>query len=163
VTAHHHGATRGLRKSAGGGGGSERSALVGSHERNVRCDRASTCSAWLEREFSSAGVPVPIPEPASVLGVALSGAGLHGSSGRRDGKNRQGGTLVVFGESNDVVTGAAESSAPDSALRHALLPLRPDKRRREVKSVKSGFRDRAGGRRMDRLAEVKKVKLWFWP
>ncbi|KAI0247172.1 hypothetical protein BJV78DRAFT_1247789, partial [Lactifluus subvellereus] len=31
-----------------------------------------------------------------ILVVALSGTGLHGSSGRRDGKNRRGGTLVVF-------------------------------------------------------------------
>jgi hypothetical protein len=67
------GATRGLRKSVGGGGGRERSALLGSHERNVRCGRASTCGAGLERELWTAGVPVPIPEPA-VLGVALSGA-----------------------------------------------------------------------------------------
>jgi hypothetical protein len=146
------GATRGLRKSAGGGGGSESSALLGSHERNVRCDRASTCGAGLERELWTAGVPipVPIPEPASVLGVALSGAGLHGSSGRREGKNRRGGTLVVFGERrDDVVTGAAESSASGSALGPALLPSRPDERRREVKSVKSTVRDRAGRRLMD--------------
>jgi hypothetical protein len=56
----------------------------------------------------------------------------------------------VFGERrDDVVTGAAESSASGPALGPALLPLRPDERRREVKSVKSTVRDRAGGRRMD--------------
>jgi hypothetical protein len=49
-------ATRGLRKSAGGSGGSEVSALLGSHERNVRCDRASACGARFERELSIAGV-----------------------------------------------------------------------------------------------------------
>jgi hypothetical protein len=90
-----------------------------------------------------------------VLGVALSGAGLRGSSGRRDGKNRQGGTLVVFGErSDDVVTGAAESSASGSVLGPALLPSRPDGRQREVKSVKSTVWDMAGALQLEMAGPI---------
>jgi hypothetical protein len=111
----------------------------------VRYDRASACGTGLERELWTAGVPVPVPnpEPSSVLGVALSGAGLHGSSGRPDRKSRRGGTRVVFSERRDDVASAG------SALGPALLPSRPDEHRREVKSVKSTVRDWARRRRMD--------------
>jgi hypothetical protein len=150
------------RRSAGGGGGSESSALLGSHERNVRGDRPSACvvvvvvvvavdGAGLDREL---GVAVaPVPEPLPILELVLSG--LHGNSGRRVGKNRRGGTHVVFGERRDdnvvvVVVDAAESSASGSGPGTTLLlPSRPDERRREVKSVKSTVRDRAGRRRID--------------
>ena len=50
---------------------------------------------------------------------------------------------------DDVATGAAEPSASGSALGPALLPSRPDERRRDVKSVKSAVQDWAGRRRMD--------------
>ncbi|KAI0284414.1 hypothetical protein BC826DRAFT_158163 [Russula brevipes] len=140
------GATRRLRESAGGGGWSER---LGSHERSVHCERASACGAGLERELWPAGVSLLTPQLASVLRVALSGAGLHGSSGRRNGKNRLGGTLVVFGERrDDIVTGAAESSASGSTL-GPTLPLRPDEPRREGEVGKIEVRDRAGRRRVD--------------
>jgi hypothetical protein len=89
--------------------------------------------------------------------LAPSEMGLHGNSERRVGKNRRGGTHVVFGERRDdvvavVVVGVAEAessasvSGPGTTL---LLPSRPDERRREVKSVKSTVRERAGRRRMD--------------
>jgi hypothetical protein len=157
------------RRSAGGGGGRESSALLGSHERNVRGDRpsagvdvvvvvAAVDGAGLDRTLgvTAAPVPVPIPEPVPVLTLLLSELGLHGNSGRRVGKNRRGGTHVVFGERRDdvvavVVVGAAGSSAsgsgPGTTL--LLLPSRPDERRREVKSVKSTVRERAGRRRID--------------
>ncbi len=105
---------------------------------------------------TAAPVLVPIPEPVPVLTLLLSELGLHGNSGRRVGKNRRGGTHVVFGERRDdvvavVVGGAAGSSAsgsgPGTTL--LLLPSRPDERRREVKSVKSTVRERAGRRRID--------------
>ena len=157
------GVVRGLRRSAGGGGGSESNALLGSHERNVRCNRVSAAcvgvivavdGAGLDRVLGVGTGPVPIPKPVPVLALALalSGMGLHGSSGRRDGKNRRGGTLVVFGESGDhgnvcAAESSASGSAPGGTSR--LLPSRPDERRREVKSVKSTVRERAGRRRMD--------------
>jgi hypothetical protein len=99
--------------------GARGASLLGSHERYMHCDRASTCGAGLERELWTAGGPVPIPEPA-MLGVALSGAGLHGSSGCRDGKNQRGGTLAALGAT--------------------LLPSRPDEHQREMKSVTAGER-----------------------
>jgi hypothetical protein len=145
------------RRSAGGGGGSESSALLGNHERNVRGDRPSACvvvvvaavdGAGLDRALGVAAGPVPVP----VLEPVLSG--LHGNSGRRVGKNRRGGTHVVFGERRDdnvavVVVEDAESSASGSGPGTTLLPSRPDERRREVKSVKSTVRERAGRRRID--------------
>jgi hypothetical protein len=152
----------------GGGGGSERTALLGNQERKVRGDRVSVCvvmvdavdGAGLDRALRVGAGPVPVPVPEIVPVTALSGLGLHGNSGRRVGKNRRGGTHVVFGERRDdvvvpvvVVVGVAkaESSAsvsgPGTAL--LLLPSRPDERRREVKSVKSTVRERAGRRRMD--------------
>ena len=167
------GVGRGLRRSAGGCGGSGSSVLLGSHERNVRWSRASAAcvavvvvviaaGAGLERPLGVATTPVPVPEPVPVLVlvlvlvVALSGTGLHGSSGRRDGKNRRGGTLVVFGVARGDVSDAAvpvvcvaESSASVSPLATTLLPSRPNERRRDVKSVKSTVRERAGRRRMD--------------
>lgn len=110
--------------------------------------------AGLDRALGVAAGPVPgpIPEPVPLLTLALSETGLHGNSGRRVGKNRRGGTHVVFGERRDdvVVVGVTESSGsvsgPGTAL---LLPSRPDERRREVKSVKSTVRERAGRRRID--------------
>jgi len=120
----------------------------------VRCGRASTCvvavgGVGLDRVLGDAVVPVPIPEPVVVLALPLSGRGLQGSSGRRDGKNRRGGTVVVFVEERGDVAGAAESSASSSGPWIVLLPSRPDERRREVKSVKSTVRERPGGRLMD--------------
>ena len=150
------GVTRRLCRSAGGGGGRASSVLLGSHERNVRWDRVSGCvdadpGAGLDRALGVATVPVPIPELVLVvLVLALSGTGLHGSSGRRDGKNRRGGTLVVFGERRgDVVIDTAGSSGSGSTLGTMPLPSRPDERRRDVKSVKSTVRGRAGMRRME--------------
>jgi len=122
------GVARGLRKSAGGGGGSDSSALLGNHERNVRWDRASACAAdvvpgaGLGRVLGVATVPVPSPELEPVLAPALSGTGLQGNSGRRDGKNRRGGTLVVLGERRDeLVVGAAASSASGSTTLGAAM------------------------------------------
>ena len=147
------------RRSAGGGGGSESSALLGSQERNVRGDRPSACvvvvvvvavvavdGAGLDRALRV--VATPVPEPVPVL------SGLHGSSGRRVGKNRRGGTHVVFGERRDDIVAVdvvdAESSASGSGPGTTLLlPSRPDERRREVKSVKSTVRERAGRRRIE--------------
>jgi len=151
------------RRSAGGGGGSESSALLGSHERNVRGDRPSACvvvvvvvvaavdGVGLDRVLGVVAAPVlePIPEPVLLL------SGLHGNSGRRVGKNRRGGTHVVFGERRDDIVAVgvvddAESSASSSGPGVTLLlPSRPDERRREVKSVKSTVRERAGRRRID--------------
>jgi hypothetical protein len=157
----NRGSGRELRRSAGGGGGSESSALLGNHERNVRGDRVSACDVivvavvavvavdgvGLDRELGVGAGPVPIPEPVP---AAFSGMGLHGNSGRRVGKNRRGGTHVVFGERRDDVVAVAKSSASVSGLGTTLLlPSRPDERRREVKSVKSTVRERAGRRRMD--------------
>jgi len=106
--------------------------------------------AGLDRALGVAAVPVPepIPEPVPVL------SGLHGNSGRRVGKNRRGGTHVMFGERRDdivavVVVDAVESSVSGSGPGTMLLPSRPDERRREVKSVKSTVRERAGRRRID--------------
>jgi len=150
---------RELRRSAGGGGGRESRALLGSHERNVRGDRPSGCvvtvvaadGVGLDRALGI--VVVPKPELIPVLTLVFSGIGLHGNSGRRVGKNRRGGTHVVFGERRDDVVAvvvAAESSASDSGPGTTLLlPSRPDERRREVKSVKSTVRERAGRRRID--------------
>ena len=96
----------------------------------------------------------------SVLVLVLSGRGLQGSSGRREGKKRRGGMPIAFRGGNggavvvdvvDVVC-VAESSisvSPAVALLLLLLPSRPVDRRRDVKSVKSTVRDRAGTRRMD--------------
>ena len=99
--------------------------LLGNHESNVRWDRASACAAdavpgtGLGRVL---GVAVPSPELEPVLlAPALSGTGLQGNSGRRDGKNRRGGTFVVLGESRDeVVVGAVASSASGSTLGAAM-------------------------------------------
>lgn len=154
------------RKSAGGGGGSESRALLGSHERNVRGDRPSVCvvvvvpvvaavdGAGLDRVLGVAAVPVPEPIPEPVPGLVPVLSGLHGNSGRRVGKNRRGGTQVVFGERRDdivaVVVVDPESSVSGSGPKTTLLlPSRPDERRREVKSVKSTVRERAGRRRID--------------
>jgi hypothetical protein len=160
------GVVRGLRRSAGVGG-SESRVLLGSHERYVRWSRVSVCvtvvaggaGAGLERALGVATTPVPVlaPEPVLrvVLGVGLSGMGLHGNSGRRGWKNRRGGTLVVFGEARGDVDAdvpivcIVESSASASPPATVLLPSRPDERRRVVKSVKSTVRERAGRRRMD--------------
>jgi hypothetical protein len=85
----------------------------------------------------------------------LSGTGLQGNSGRRDGKNRRGGTLVVFGARRGDVDGIVpvacivESSTSISPPGTMLLFSRTDERRRDVKSVKSTVRERAGRRRMD--------------
>ncbi len=157
----------------GGGGGSERSALLGSQERNVRWSRGGSVCCWgcpavavaaagagagtgtgagLERVLGIAPAPVAVPVPVPVLGLelVLSGRGLQGSSGRRDGKNRRGGMPIAFRGGNGDVVCAAESSASASpAVALLLLPSRPDERRREVKSVKSTVRERAGTRRMD--------------
>lgn len=152
---------RELRRSAGGGGGRESSALLGNHERNVRGDRVSVCvvivvavvavvavdGVGLDRELRV--VPGPVPEPVPAPTLAFSGMGLHGNSGRRVGKKRRGGTHVVFGERRDDVVAVVESSASVSGLGTTLLLSRPDERRREVKSVKSTVRERAGRRRMD--------------
>ncbi|KAF8267405.1 hypothetical protein EI94DRAFT_1730455 [Lactarius quietus] len=160
------GAVRGLlRASVGGGGGSERSALLGSHERNVRWSRgASVCCCECAAEADAgtgkgAGLDeaVPVPAPVAMLGLesvlvlVLSGSGLQGSSGRREGKKRRGGMPIAFRGGNvDAVVCAAESSTSVSAVvALLLLPSRPDDRRREVKSVKSTVRDRAGTRRME--------------
>lgn len=155
---------RELRRSAGGGGGRESSALLGNHERNVRGDRVSVCvvivvdvvavvavdGVGLDRELRVIPGPVPVPEPVPAPTPAFSGIGLHGNSGRRVGKNRRGGTHVVFGERRDDVVAVAESSASVSGLGITLLlPSRPDERRRNVKSVKSTVRERAGRRRID--------------
>jgi hypothetical protein len=157
------------RRSVGGGGGSESSAVLGIHERNVRGDRVSACvvvvavdGAGLDRALEVAAdpipipipvpVPVPVPEPvpAPRPRLALSEVGLHGNSGRRVGKNRRGGTHVVFGERREDVVGVVESSVSVSGLGSTLLlPSRPEERRREVKSVKSTVRERAGSRRID--------------
>lgn len=115
------GVARGLRKSVGGGGGSDSSVLLGSHERKVRWDRGSACAgvmpgAGLDRVLGVATVPVPSPELEPVLALALSGTELQGNSGRREGKNRRGGTLVVFGERRDGLVGAAGSSTSGSTL-----------------------------------------------
>ena len=127
----------------------------------MRGDRPSTCvvvvvivvavdGAGLERALRVVAAPVlePIPELVPVL------SGLHGSSGRRVGKNRRGGTHVVFGERRDDIVAVdvvdAESSASGSGPGITLLlPSRPEERRREVKSVKSTVRERAGRRRID--------------
>ena len=156
---------RELRRSVGGGGGSESRAVLGIHERNVRGDRVSDCvvivavdGAGLDRALEVAADPIPtpipapapVPEPVPAPRVALSELGLHGNSGRRVGKNRRGGTHVVFGERRDEVVGVVESSVSVSGLGSTpLLPSRPDERRREVKSVKSTVRERAGRRRME--------------
>jgi len=154
---------RELRRSVGGGGGSESSAVLGIHERNVRGDRVSGCvvivaveGAGLDRALEVAAdphpipIPVPVPEPVLAPRLALSEMGLHGNSGRRVGKNRRGGTHVVFGDRRDDVVGVVESSVSVSGLGSTLLlPSRPDERRREVKSVKSTVRERAGRRRME--------------
>jgi hypothetical protein len=122
----------------------------------VRWGRPSACviaipGAGLNRVFGVATGPVPNPELVPVLvALALSGTGLQGNSGRRDGKNRRGGTFVVFGERrDDVVVGADVSSPSGSTLVTMLLLSRPDERRRDVKSVKSTVRGRAGSRLMD--------------
>lgn len=166
-----------LRASVGGGGGSERSALLGSQERKVRWSRGvSVCSAaaeagagagtgtgaGLDRGLGIASAPVAVPVlapaarsvPVPVLVFVLSGRELQGSSGRRDGKKRRGGMPIAFkgggngGAEVDVVC-AAESSASASPEVVPLWPSRPVERRREVKSVKSTVRERAGTRRMD--------------
>ena len=151
------------RRSVGGGGGSESSAVLGIQERNVRGDRVSGCvvivavdGAGLDRALEVAAdpipnpVPVPVPGPVPAPRLPLSEVGLHGNSGRRVGKNRRGGTHVVFGERRDDVVGVVESSVSVSGLGSTLLlPSRPDERRREVKSVKSTVRERAGSRRID--------------
>ena len=101
--------------------------------------------------------PVARPGLESVLVLVLSGRGLQGSSGRREGKKRRGGMPIAFrGGGNvvdvDVVVCVAESSisvSPAVTLLLLLLPSRPVDRRRDVKSVKSTVRDRAGTRRMD--------------
>jgi hypothetical protein len=153
---------RELRKSVGGGGGSESTALLGNHERNVRGDRVSACvvivavdgagldrALWVATDPVAVAVPTPDPVPPAPT-AALSETGLHGNSGRRVGKNRRGGTHVVFGERRDDVVCVADSSVSVSGPGVTLLlPSRPDERRREVKSVKSTVRDRAGRRRMD--------------
>jgi hypothetical protein len=141
---------RGLRRSPGVGG-SESIALLGSQERNVRWSRVSACvdgvaGAGLERGPGDAADPELV---LMVLEVALSGTGLHDGSGRRDGKNRRGGTFVVFDMARGDVGAVVESSASTSPLAPVLLRSRPDERRRDVKSVKSTVRDRAGRRRMD--------------
>ena len=156
------GVVREPRRSAGGGGGSESSALLGIHERNVRGDRPSACEVvvivvavdgvGLDRLLGVVAAPAPETIPVPVLVLVLSG--LQGNSGRRVGKNRRGGTHVVFGEKRDdivvVVVDDAESSASGSGPGTTLLlPSRPDERRREVKSVKSTVRERAGSRRID--------------
>lgn len=112
-------------------------------------------------------VPAPVPvvlAPVarlgleSVLVLVLSGRGLQGSSGRREGKKRRGGMPIAFRGGKvvvdvvDVVVCVAESSisvSPAVTLLLLLLPSRPVDRRRDVKSVKSTVRDRAGTRRMD--------------
>ena len=103
--------------------------------------------------MAPAPVPVPVlarPGLESVLVLVLSGRGLQGSSGRRDGKKRRGGMPIAFrggnGDAVVCVTGSSASASPAIVL---LLPSRPDDRRREVKSVKSTVRERAGTRRMD--------------
>ena len=112
------GIAREPRRSAGGGGGSESSALLGCHERNVGGGRPSVCvvvvvvvavdGAGLDRALGIAAVPVPvpIPEPVPVL------SGLHGNSGRRVGKNRRGGTHVVFGVDVTISSPSSSLSMP---------------------------------------------------
>lgn len=164
------GVARGLlRASVGGGGGSARSALLGSQERNVRWSRgASVCCCEYATEVGTgrgAGldrVPAPVavlvlapvarPGLESVLVLVLSWRGLQGSSGRREGKKRRGGMPIAFrGGNGDVVVVCvvAESSISVSPAVTLLLPSRPVDRRRDVKSVKSTVRVRAGTRRMD--------------
>ena len=118
--------------------------------------------AGLDRGLGIASAPVAVPVlapaarsvPVPVLVFVLSGRELQGSSGRRDGKKRRGGMPIAFkgggngGAEVDVVC-AAESSASASPEVVPLWPSRPVERRREVKSVKSTVRERAGTRRMD--------------
>jgi hypothetical protein len=88
-----------------------------------------------------------------LLVLVLSGrGGFQVISGRRDGKNRRGGMPITFrgggnGGAEVPVVGVAESST--SASPAVALLSRPDERRREVKSVKSTVRERAGTRRID--------------
>jgi hypothetical protein len=146
------GVMRGLRMSPGVGG-SESNALLGSQERNVRWSRVSACvagdaGAGLERVPGDAADPALVLKLV-VLEVALSGTRAHATSGRRDGKNRRGGTFVVFDMARGDVDAIVESSASASPLAPVLLRSRPDERRRDVNSVKSTVRERAGRRRMD--------------
>ncbi len=104
-------------------------------------------------------VPVPTVVVVPVLGLELalvfvlevSGRVFHGNSGRRDGKNLRGGTPIACkdgscGDSCICALGSSISASPPVKL---VLPSRPVERRREVKSVKSTVRERAGTRRMD--------------
>ena len=121
--------------------------------------------AGLDRVLGIASAPVAVPvfapvvrpipvlelEFVLVLECVLSGRGLQGSSGRRDGKNRRGGMAIVLGgggngDAEVPVVCAAESS---NSVSPAVAPSRPDERRREVKSVKSTVRERAGTRRIE--------------
>jgi hypothetical protein len=163
-----------LRASVGGGGGSERSALLGNQERNVRWSRgASICcresanevgtgkGTGLDRVLGIAPAPAPVVALVfapvarlgleSVLVLVLSGWGLQGSSGRREGKKRRGGMPIALkggkGEADVCVAESSISVSPAVTL--LLLPSRPVDRRRDVKSVKSTVRDRAGTRRID--------------
>jgi hypothetical protein len=141
----------------GGGGGSDKSALLGSQERKVRWSRGTSvcCCAWAGTDAGGAGLDrvlgiAPAPAALAVSVLVLSGRGLQGRSGWRDGKKRRGGMPIAFRGGNDVVVCAAESSASASTgVALLLLPSRMDDRRREVKSVKSTVRERAGTRRMD--------------
>jgi hypothetical protein len=88
----------------------------------------------------------------SVLVLVLSGSELQGSSGRREGKKRRGGMPIALKGGNgeaDVCVVAESSISVSPAVTLLLLPSRPVDRRRDVKSVKSTVRDRAGTRRMD--------------